>query len=423
MNPDGSDQFNVTHDNASDSQPVWFSLLNGQLKIAFTTNRDDGYHPQIYSVFPDGTDISLFRLTNNTPITSDWTRGYWSGPGVTSNDATNIASNSATLKGNLDSLGSAQSSGNPVSVSFVVGKVPGSYPRTTPAQTMTATVVFSYDLSNLDEGTTYYYRAQAIGDGMNYGAEKSFTTNRRPVLGTLKLPVDPVAVKTVVNGSATFTDLDLADTHTGVWDWGDGSTSAATINENNGNGMVTGIHTYTEAGVYEVKLTLTDHPGGASVESVFRYVVVYNPGGGFVTGGGWIDSPAGAYSADTALTGKATFGFVAKYQKGANVPTGQTEFQFHVANFNFHSESYDWLVVAGAKAQYKGIGTINGSGEYFFMLSAIDGQLSGGGGVDKFRIKIWDKKTGNIIYDNQMGKDENGDFATEIQGGSIVIHK
>ena len=71
--------------------------------------------------------------------------------------------------------------------------------------------------------------------------------------------------------------------------------------------------------------------------------VVYDPSGGFVTGGGWIDSPAGAYSPDEELTGKANFGFVSKYQQGASVPTGQTEFQFKAADLNFHSTDYQWL--------------------------------------------------------------------------------
>lgn len=84
--------------------------------------------------------------------------------------------------------------------------------------------------------------------------------------------------------------------------------------------------------------------------------------------------------------------FNSKYQHGANVPTGNTEFQFRVADFNFKSTNYDWLVVAGAKAQFKGSGTINGSGNLGFMLTAIDGQLNGGG-QDKFRIKIWNKST------------------------------
>lgn len=72
-------------------------------------------------------------------------------------------------------------------------------------------------------------------------------------------------------------------------------------------------------------------------------VVVYDPDGGFVTGGGWIDSPIGTYMANPNLVGKASFGFNPKYQKGATIPTGNTEFQFRVANFNFKSTSYDCL--------------------------------------------------------------------------------
>lgn len=83
------------------------------------------------------------------------------------------------------------------------------------------------------------------------------------------------------------------------------------------------------------------------------------------------------------------------------------------------------MVVAGAKAQYKGVGTINGAGNYGFLLTATDGQINGGGGVDKFRIKIVDKTTGNVVYDNVIGASEKIDGANPqvITGGSIVIHK
>ena len=56
------------------------------------------------------------------------------------------------------------------------------------------------------------------------------------------------------------------------------------------------------------------------------------------------------------------------------------------------------------------------------MLTAIDGQLKGGGGMDKFHIQIWDNATGRLVYDNQMSA---GDGATPlaIGGGSIVIHQ
>ena len=94
-----------------------------------------------------------------------------------------------------------------------------------------------------------------------------------------------------------------------------------------------------------------------------------------------------------------------------------------MANLNFHSEAYQWLVVAGARAQFKGTGKINGTGNYGFMLTAIDGQVNGGGGVDRFRIKIWDSDSGGVVYANQTGASDNADPATAVQGGSIVIHK
>ena len=43
--------------------------------------------------------------------------------------------------------------------------------------------------------------------------------------------------------------------------------------------------------------------------------------------------------------------------------------------------------------------------------------------VDRFRIKIWDKATDEIICDNQMGDSDTSDPTTAIGGGSIVIHK
>ena len=151
-------------------------------------------------------------------------------------------------------------------------------------------------------------------------------------------------------------------------------------------------------------------------------LVIYDPEGSYVTGGGWFNSPQGAYAPDSTLTGKATFGFVSKYKKGANIPTGETQFQFKYANLNFHSTSYDWMVVAGSKAQYKGTGTINGEGEYGFMLTATDGDLKDDK-IDTFRLKIWDKTTDTLVYDNMLGSLDGADPTTAIGGGSIIIHK
>jgi hypothetical protein len=246
-------------------------------------------------------------------------------------------------------------------------------------------------------------------------------TNVSPTVGAINVPAALVQVNSAVNADAAFVDPTCVDTHTAVWNWGDGSTSVGTVTETNGSGSVTGSHFYTAAGVYTVTLTVTDDDGGSG-QSVFQFVVVYDPDAGFVTGGGWIDSPAGAYAASPSLAGKANFGFVSRYRPGKTVPEGQTEFRFSVANLNFHSSNYDWLVVGGARAQYKGTGTINGSGGYKFILTAIDGQRPGGGGVDKFRIKIWRESDDILVYDNQMGALDTANPTTALGGGSIVIH-
>jgi hypothetical protein len=180
---------------------------------------------------------------------------------------------------------------------------------------------------------------------------------------------------------------------------------------------------YTQAGVYTVRVTVTDKDGGSDSATATDYVIVFDPEGGFVTGGGWIDSPTGAFAPDPALSGRASFGFVSKYKRGATVPTGETEFQFRVADLNFHSESYQWLVVAGAKAMHKGVGTINGEGEYGFIISAIDEKLSPSTDMDLFRIKIWVAATDMVVYDNQMDAGDDADPTTQIGGGNIVIHK
>jgi hypothetical protein len=247
--------------------------------------------------------------------------------------------------------------------------------------------------------------------------------NVPPAVGPIIAPVDPVVVDTVISCSADFSDPGVFDTHTAHWNWGDGSSSEGVVAETNGNGTVYGGHIYDVSGVYTIILTVTDKDGDTG-QSVFKYVVIYDANGGFVTGGGWITSPAGAYTPDPTLTGKANFGFVSKYKKGIDIPTGQTEFNFNIANMNFHSDSYEWLVVAGARAQYKGAGTINGTGNYGFILTCIDSALTPSTNVDLFRIKIWDRDNDDSsVYDNQSGDADSSDPATAIDGGSIVIHR
>lgn len=169
-------------------------------------------------------------------------------------------------------------------------------------------------------------------------------------------------------------------------------------------------------GVYEVRIRGCDAEYIFS-DTVSMLLVVYDPEGGFVTGGGQILSPAGAYKLDESATGLATFGFVSKYKKGASIPTGSTEFQFRAAGLNFHSNEYDWLLVTGGQtAKFKGTGTINGEGSYKFMVWASAPKFDE---YDNkyFRIRIWEEDelgTETDIYDNGM--------LQVIEKGNIVIH-
>ncbi|MBT8507577.1 hypothetical protein AZH53_03970 [Methanomicrobiaceae archaeon CYW5] len=245
-------------------------------------------------------------------------------------------------------------------------------------------------------------------------------SNYLPIIRTIEGPIDPIPVNTELSVSINFTDLE--DSHTVSIEWGDNSSSTCAIVKTVDSGTAVGTHVFTSPGIYTIRCTVEDSMGATDTEE-YQYIVIYDPDGGFVTGGGWIDSPEGAYYPDPALTGKATFGFVSKYKKGATVPEGQTQFQFKAGDLNFHSDSYDFLVIAGKKAMCKGTGTINGEGNYGFMISAIDEALTPSKDVDLFRIKIWDKDDGDaIIYDNQLGAEEDADPTTAIGGGSIVIH-
>ena len=258
------------------------------------------------------------------------------------------------------------------------------------------------------------------------GAARSDTatvsvTNLNPTAGPITGPTDPVPLNTVALFSSPFTDPGILDTHTARWDWGDGSASSSGgLTESGGTGSVTGSHLCSLTGVFRALLYVTDDDAGSGSDS-FDYVVVYDPGTGFVTGGGWYSSAATAHKAKTPVAGKASFGFVSKYFKKATYPRGNTCFTLHGA-FQFKSTSLTLLTVAGPWAQYQGSGTVDGTQGYSFFLTAVDGQVNDGGGIDKFRIKIWNTKTKAVLYDTQMGAPDSAWPTMPLGGGSITIH-
>ena len=107
-------------------------------------------------------------------------------PSVTTNDATGVTTNGATLNGDLTSIGTSRS----LRVSFWWGTSSVSlasenetqyqyetipYPNETTAEVRKSAGTFSFELTRLSPNTTYYFRA--IADrGTGCGSEKTFTT-------------------------------------------------------------------------------------------------------------------------------------------------------------------------------------------------------------------------------------------------------
>jgi hypothetical protein len=252
--------------------------------------------------------------------------------------------------------------------------------------------------------------------------------NVAPTILTLMVPwEEPVNINEQASFSIDVTFTDPAGAMDEAYNcefdlYHDGETFATGVKVAAGYGSCSTPLAYDLPGVYAVKVTITDKDGGSASATAANFIVIFDPEGGFVTGGGWIWSSEGACPRCPASPeGKANFGLVSKYKNGASVPTGNTNFQFKSGDLHFKSSSYEWLVIAGANAKYKGEGSINGEGEYKFMLTATDGDLLGNDKVDEFRIRIWDDN--GLYYDNKAGLDNEEYGGTELGGGNIKIHK
>ena len=259
----------------------------------------------------------------------------------------------------------------------------------------------------------------AVDDGRG-GVDTARTTatisNVAPSLASFSVSTTP---RGLINGVvtvpilATFTDPGSLDTHTATLDCGSGFTAQSYAPD----GKASGECSFSSPGVYSIQLTVRDDDGGSDTRLASGQVVVYDPAAGWVTGGGWIASPVGANAMAPTTTGRLTFGFVARYQSGSSVPTGNAEFKLSVGKLDFRSTSFDWMVVNDGSALLHGSGTVNGVGDYEFAVVAIDGAVT-----DAVRIQIWNRVTGAIAYDNRPGESLDESVVTPLGGGSIQLH-
>src|SRR6266567_2466395 len=245
-----------------------------------------------------------------------------------------------------------------------------------------------------------------------------YTPNNIPTVGTINAPSSPVLVNTAITASASFNDLNTADTHTASWNWGDGTTpTTGSVTESNGSGTVgPDSHTYTTVGVYTITLTVTDNHGGAGT-STYQYVAVYDSNTSFA-GGRSFDNPS---SASPNTTGKVSFGISAKYNN-SNVLTGNAKMDFKAASpsLDFASTSLTSLATnSNGRAYLKGSGTLNGTSGYTFLATGIDGSVAGGN--DLIRFQIIDSSN-NVVYDSQPGAGDTTDPTTLDATGNIRVH-
>ena len=254
------------------------------------------------------------------------------------------------------------------------------------------------------------------------------TDNEAPVVSATAVTPNPVAIGTPAELTATVDDAGTGGSIIAAAGYVIDDAGAVPMEAIDGafdeaiehvGAVVPGFATH---GVREVCVTGTDAAGNVSAPDCIL-LAVYDPEEGrFVTGGGWVDSSAGAYPADPDATGRANFGFVSRYHDGAPTPDGQTQLRFRAAELTFHSTSYDWLIISGATARYEGSGTVNGARGYGFLLTARDGDLPGGDGVDRVRMKVWQHSSGAVVYDTQLGDGDSAEATTALGGGSVTIH-
>ena len=91
-----------------------------------------------------------------------------------------------------------------------------------------------------------------------------------------------------------------------------------------------------------------------------------------------------------------------------------------LGKLEFRTLGYDSRTVAGARTQFKGSGTVNNQPGYRYILTVIDGQAPAGDDVDKFRLRVWNEKTGETVFDNQMGAGDDADPTNVVGDGASI---
>lgn len=124
-----------------------------------------------------------------------------------------------------------------------------------------------------DEGAfTFTVTVTETGPGgATASSSATATATEADVLAGTPVGISPFAGASFTGIVATFTDADTANVASdflATIDWGDGTTTAATVTGGGGTFAVTGTHTYAATGPFTVTVTLADDPPGTATATV-----------------------------------------------------------------------------------------------------------------------------------------------------------
>ena len=210
------------------------------------------------------SDSNTYTIPNPTVTNGQVTfQSGTTAPAVTTIAATNLGATTATVGGNLTSLGSAVSA----QVWFQYG-VDTSYGTSTSPQTLTATGGFTAPLTGLTASTMYHFRANVLSSGTTVcGSDLQFTTNSTGgATVATTTPTNIGAATATLNGN--LTSLGSATSFSGGFDWG------TTVSY----GQVATAQSLTATGPFSATLS------NLNAGTTYHFMAIVNTNSGTVTG-------------------------------------------------------------------------------------------------------------------------------------------